>query len=429
MKLIKPLLSLSFAFALTMTSCSSSDDNSPVTPIDPEVKQSQYFLMTLSEGKGPIKNGFLKAYNTLPKGAIDNATGNTTATGGMGGYRQYGNRVYRMFDDNNSRAIGQFVFDEKGFYTTKSIAVEPKIAGSGNFTLTNDYTTGYYFEGAQPTQIQIFDPVGMAKKGMLGDYTDQINALEKKLNLQGVNFKAIGQHFLAINGNKLYADITFGKNQGAQGGMFDGVSKDVHIAVIDLTNGKWIGDTSVKNTGNIAFVDENPLYYFDENKDLYFVCQGIKTGGLGDQSKIARIRNNSNEVDQTWELDFNTMFSNVSSGKFSTIYVEKGKIVTLVNDVPLTNPQTINLTPIWKYVIIDIKTKTVTPIEIEGVTLVETPAAALGVSKIDNKKFIRVVNDTKLGYYELSNDLLKATPSIEIQKGGKPQGLFKVDKL
>ncbi|SEI92113.1 hypothetical protein SAMN04488018_1074 [Myroides marinus] len=429
MKLIKPLLSLSFAFALTMTSCSSSDDNSPVTPIDPEVKQSQYFLMTLSEGKGPIKNGFLKAYNTLPKGAIDNATGNTTATGGMGGYRQYGNRVYRMFDDNNSRVLGQFVFDEKGFYTTKSIAVEPKIAGSGNFTLTNDYTTGYYFEGAQPTQIQIFDPVGMAKKGMLGDYTDQINALEMKLNLQGVNFKAIGQHFLAINGNKLYADITFGKNQGAQGGMFDGVSKDVHIAVIDLTNGKWIGDTSVKNTGNIAFVDENPLYYFDENKDLYFVCQGIKTGGLGDQSKIARIKNNSNEVDQTWELDFNTMFSNVSSGKFSTIYVEKGKIVTLVNDVPLTNPQTINLTPIWKYVVIDIKTKTVTPIEIEGVTLVETPAAALGVSKIDNKKFIRVVNDTKLGYYELSNDLLKATPSIEIQKGGKPQGLFKVDKL
>ncbi|KZE81041.1 hypothetical protein AV926_09735 [Myroides marinus] len=429
MKLIKPLLSLSFAFALTMTSCSSSDDNSPVTPIDPEVKQSQYFLMTLSEGKGPIKNGFLKAYNTLPKGAIDNATGNTTATGGMGGYRQYGNRVYRMFDDNNSRALGQFVFDEKGFYTTKSIAVEPKIAGSGNFTLTNDYTTGYYFEGAQPTQIQIFDPVGMAKKGMLGDYTDQINALEKKLNLQGVNFKAIGQHLLAINGNKLYADITFGKNQGAQGGMFDGVSKDVHIAVIDLTNGKWIGDTSVKNTGNIAFVDENPLYYFDEKKDLYFVCQGIKTGGLGDQSKIARIKNNSNEVDQTWELDFNTMFSNVSSGKFSTIYVEKGKIVTLVNDVPLTNPQTINLTPIWKYVVIDIKTKTVTPIEIEGVTLVETPAAALGVSKIDNKKFIRVVNDTKLGYYELSNDLLKATPSIEIQKGGKPQGLFKVDKL
>lgn len=429
MKLIKPLLSLSFAFALTMTSCSSSDDNSPVTPIDPEVKQSQYFLMTLSEGKGPIKNGFLKAYNTLPKGAIDNATGNTTATGGMGGYRQYGNRVYRMFDDNNSRALGQFVFDEKGFYTTKSIAVEPKIAGSGNFTLTNDYTTGYYFEGAQPTQIQIFDPVGMAKKGMLGDYTDQINALEKKLNLQGVNFKAIGQHFLAINGNKLYADITFGKNQGAQGGMFDGVSKDVHIAVLDLTNGKWIGDTSVKDTGNIAFVDENPLYYFDENKDLYFVCQGIKTGGLGDQSKIARIKNNSNEVDQTWELDFNTMFSNVSSGKFSTIYVEKGKIVTLVNDVPLTNPQTINLTPIWKYVVIDIKTKTVTPIEIEGVTLVETPAAALGVSKIDNNKFIRVVNDTKLGYYELSNDLLKAKPSIEIQKGGKPQGLFKVDKL
>ncbi|WP_286412965.1 hypothetical protein [Myroides marinus] len=123
------------------------------------------------------------------------------------------------------------------------------------------------------------------------------------------------------------------------------------------------------------------------------------------------------------------MFSNVSSGKFSTIHVEKGKIVTLVNDVPLTNPQTINLTPIWKYVVIDIKTKTVTPIEIEGVTLVETPAAALGVSKIDNKKFIRVVNDTKLGYYELSDDLLKATPSIEIQKGGKPQGLFKVDKL
>lgn len=101
----------------------------------------------------------------------------------------------------------------------------------------------------------------------------------------------------------------------------------------------------------------------------------------------------------------------------------------MVNDVPLANPQTINLTPIWKYVVIDIKSKAVTPIQIEGVTLVETPAASLGVSKIDNKKFIRVVNDTKLGYYELSEDMLKATLSIEIQKGGKPQGLFKVNKL
>jgi len=93
MKIIKPLLSMSFVFALVMTSCSSSDDNNPVTPVDPEVKPSQYFVMTLSEGKGPIKNGFLKAYSTLPKGAIDNATGNTTASGGKGGYRQYGNRV------------------------------------------------------------------------------------------------------------------------------------------------------------------------------------------------------------------------------------------------------------------------------------------------------------------------------------------------
>jgi hypothetical protein len=210
--------------------------------------------------------------------------------------------------------------------------------------------------------------------------------------------------------------------------MFDGVSTDVHLAVIDLKTENWLAHTTVKNTGNIAFVDENPLYYFDENKDLYFITQGVKTGGLGDQSKIARIKNGANEVDASWELDFNTMFSQVASGKFSTIFVEKGKIITLVNDVALTDPQTINLTPIWKYVIIDIKTKSVSPIQIEGVTLVETPAAALGVSKIDNKRFIRVVSEAKQGFYELSSDFSTAKPAIAIGKGGKPQGLFKVNR-
>ena len=425
---MKRIVSLAFILPLVLTGCSSDDNAKPDPILPPTGKEAHYFVMTLAEGKGPIKNGFLKSYGELPSGTIDNATGNTTAAGGMGGYRQYGDRVYRMFDDNNARSLGQFVFTDQGFYTTTSIAVEPKIAGSGNFTLTNDHQTGYYFEGAQPTAIQIFDPISMTKKGQLGDYTTQIQQLEATLQLTGVNFRAIGQHFLAVNGDKLYADITFGKNQGAQGGMFDGVSSDVHLAVIDLKTGAWIAETAVKNTGNIAFVDENPLYYFDENKDLYLITQGIKTGGLGDQSKIARIKNGANQVDTTWELDFNTLFSQVASGKFSTIFVEKGKIITLVNEVTLADPQAINLTPIWKYVVIDIQTKAITPIAIEGVGLVETPAAALGVSKIDEKRFIRVVSDSKLGFYELSSDFLTAKPAITIGKGGKPQGLFKVNR-
>lgn len=427
MKTIKRILSLAFILPLVVTGC-SSDDTKGKDPEPPMDTDSMYFVMTLSEGKGPVKNGFLKGYQEFPTGLIDNATGNTTASGGMGGYRQYGDRVYRMFDDTNTRILGQFVFDKQGFYTTKTIAVEPKIAGSGNFTLTEDGNTGYYFEGATPMEIQIFDPINMVKKGKLGDYTTVIQRLEEELHLTGVNFRAIGQHLLAVNGDKLYADITFGKNQGAQGGMFDGVSTDVHLAVIDLKSGEWLAHTTVKNTGNIAFVDENPLYYLDENKDLYFITQGIKTGGLGDKSKISRIKQGANQVDTSWELDFNTLFSEVSSGKFSTIYVEKGKIVTLVNAIALTDPQTINLTPIWKYVVIDIQSKAITPIQIEGVTLVETPAAALGVSKIDKKRFIRVVSESKLGFYELSSDLMRAKPAISIGKGGKPQGLFKVNK-
>lgn len=425
---MKRIISLAFILPFVFTGCSSDDSTTSIGPENPEETSAMYFVMTLSEGKGPIKNGFLKGYPALPSGTIDNATGNTTASGGMGGYRQYGDRVYRMFNDDNGRSLGQFVFDDKGFYSTKSIAVEPKIAGSGNFTLSNDHSTGYYFEGATPTEIQLFDPVAMVKKGKLGDYAEQIQQVESEYQLTGVNFRAIGQHLLAVNGDKLYADLTFGKNQGAQGGMFDGVSADVHLAVIDLKTGKWLTHTRVKNTGNIAFVDENPLYYFDENKDLYFITQGVKTGGLGDQSKIARIKNGANEVDASWELDFNAMFSQVSSGKFSTIFVEKGKIITLVNEIALTDPQTINLTPIWKYVAIDIQTKNVTPIQIEGVTLVETPAAALGVSKIDNKRFIRVVSEAQLGFYELSSDFSTAKPSIAIGKGGKPQGLFKVNR-
>lgn len=429
MRIIKPLASISMCLTLALASCSSDDNSVTPGPVDPKPEEgtAMYYVMSLSEGKGPLKNGFLKSYNALPSGQIENATGNSTASGGMGGYRQYGNRVYRMFDDNNNRILGQFIFAEDGSYTTKSISVEPKIAGSGNFAIDNNNTTGYYFDGTNPLEIQMFDPETMASKGKFANYENEIKALETSLKLEGVKFRAIGQHMIAINGDKLYADITFGKNEGAQAGMFDGVAPDVHIAVIDLTNGKWLGSTAVKNTGNIAFIDENPLYYFDENKDLYFVCQGVKTGGLGDKSKIARIKNNATTVDTAWELDFNTLFS-TTSGKFSTIYVEKGKIVTLINDVPLENPQTINLTPIWKYITIDINTKAIQAIEIEGVTLVETPAAALGVSKVDDKKFIRVVTQDKNGFYELSQDFTKAKPSIEITKGGKPQGLFKVTK-
>ena len=63
MNYFKSLITLSLG--LFLFSACSSDDNGKENPTpDPTPITGNYYLMTVSEAKGPIKNGFLKKYKT-----------------------------------------------------------------------------------------------------------------------------------------------------------------------------------------------------------------------------------------------------------------------------------------------------------------------------------------------------------------------------
>src|SRR5690606_18070069 len=91
--------------------------------------------------------------------------------------------------------------------------------------------------------------------------------------------QSIGQHFLAVKNGKLFADVHYGKTKGAQSGMFDDYFSEIHMAVIDLNTGILEKTITYPNTGGIAYINDNPMYDFDSNGDLYLVTQGRSAVG------------------------------------------------------------------------------------------------------------------------------------------------------
>ncbi|WP_353196669.1 hypothetical protein, partial [Parapedobacter defluvii] len=323
-KKTKILGALAWSILIGFSSCKKDD------PGPGDGSSQKYLVQTMSE-IAQVKPGHTAAYSEFPTGTINNSA-QTGALGASGneGFRTYNGMVFKMFNGSFERGIYRLLVDGTGrvSYDTKSIKTSNSHSGSGNFVIEND-TKGYYWDGDSPWEIHTFNPTALERTGSLGNYEAEL-----KKSDAGINFQAIGQHFLAIKEGKLYADVTYSEGSEQRGGVFNDFFPDVTIAVIDLQTGDLEKTTVIKNTGAIAFINDNEMYSFDQQGNLYIVCQGTNAA-FGTNSKIARIKKGETDIDATWELKFSD-YRSADDGKFVGVFAEGDRLVLTVNTEPLT---------------------------------------------------------------------------------------------
>lgn len=415
------IIALFVASATLFTAC-SDDDHIPEPPAT-----EHYVLITLADRVSGTKAGFISTFDQFPSGTISNATAGSLEGQGMGGWRTHGNDIYKMFRTSDyATGIEKISIAPTGqvtagmFLASKDPSAAAKYFGTGNFVIRND-NLGYYWDAAEPTKIQKFDPTTMSNIGAI-DLAAAVN--ERGKDIPAINFRAVGQKFLAIKGNKLYANITYATGE-SQIGFFDDYFPDVYIAVIDLASESYEKTISIKNTGSIAYINENQMYDFDDNGDLYIVTQGRSS--LGGQSKIARIKANETDIDATWELDFHDDFTREYGGKFVNVFAKNGRLILTVNTEPLTGGKSgnINTADIWKFYSVDIATKRFNPIS--GVPVGTNPGAAMAAVEVDGKILLRgSTTSGENGYYEYDAATNSATLAFSVNVGGAVSGFHKV---
>ncbi|MBK1440175.1 hypothetical protein JHJ32_09275 [Parapedobacter sp. ISTM3] len=410
----------------TLASACSSDDPTPS-----QLTTDKYVLITLSDRVSGNKAGFISAFDELPTGTVSNSGAGSLEGQGMGGWRTHGNNIYKMFRTSdyatgiekiNVAADGTVTAGQ--FIASKNPTEADKYFGTGNFVIKDD-NLGYYWDAAEPTKIQKFNPSTMSNIGSL-DFADAIN--ERGEDGTGINFRAIGQKFLAIKGNKLFANLTYAKNTTSQGqiGFFDDFYPDVYIAVIDLGTETHEKTIAIKNTGSIAYINENHMYDFDTNGDLYIVCQG--RSAIGGQSKIVRIKANETDIDPSWELDFAGDFTDAYNGKFVGVFAKGGELILTVNTGPLTGGPNgnINSANIWKFYAVDVASKAFT--EITGVPVGTNPGAAMAAVEVDGKILLRGSTVSgENGYYEYDPASHSAELLFNVNVGGAVSGFHKIE--
>lgn len=407
---------LAIVAGIFLTGCSSDDDNSP--PIIPEPQIEKYVLITMSENN-LSKPGFATAFDELPSGNISNNGANSLQGMGFGGWRPYGDWLLKMFStETNSLGIERLTVTENGqINPEKFIAADNNTNGSGNFVIDTE-TSGYYWDGNSPLKIQTFNPTTMERTGEI-DLESVVN--ERGTDEADIKYRSIGQKFLAVKNGKLFANITYATTDGTQKGFWDDFYPDVYIAVINIADKTYEKTITIEDTGSIAYINDNNMYDFDTNGDLYIVTQG--RSAIGGKSKIVRIKSNTTDIDTSWSLNMDDI---QEGGKFVSVFAKDGKIITVIPNTALTGGPSgnINFEDVWDFYSIDIASGTRT--KISGIPSVTNPGAAFCAIEIDGKTLLRV--NTKAGdlngYFEL--DGLQATPLFNVTSGGSVSGLHKL---
>ncbi len=410
------LKSLALASLLAVPLVSCEDDGPEV-----EVKEGKYVLMTASE-RTNIPPGWITVFDELPSGNISNVTANSLQGQGMGGWRPYKSWLLKLFNTTDgAKGIDRLKIENGKVVQDKFLAGDNATNGTGNFVIVNE-TQGFYWDGASPLRIQTFNPTTLSRTGEI-DLTAAVN--ERGADESAILYRSAGQKFLAVKNGKLFANLTYAKTNTVQKGFFDDFYPDVYIAVIDIATGKYEKTTKINDTGSIAYINDNEMYSYDTNGDLYIVTQGRST--VGGKSKIVRIKANDTEVDTSWAIDMDDI---TTGGKFVSVYATNGKLITTVPNQPLTGGPTgnINFGDVWEFYVIDVATQAYT--KIAGVPASTNTGAAYGTLKIDGKLLIRVNSSEGNGYngyYELSSDLRSATPLFNVTEGGSVTGFYKVE--
>ncbi len=414
--IIKSPLLLVLAMSGLVLSC-NNDDPEPING-----GQYKYVLMT-GDHTTNIPPGAMTFYDEYPTGTVSaTPEGSRTLNGrGMGGWRIYNDQIFKMFlSADGSRTLERMKVTSTSITSDKYIAVDQTIpAGSGNFVIQNE-TKGFYFDSGDPYKLQIFNPATMERIGETPSYEDQITRSEA-----GITNTSIGRHFLAIKDGKLYANVNYSKGTANNTiGVFQDFFNAIFIAVIDLNTLALENIISYEGTANIAYFVDNQMYDFDDNGDLYFLTQGQSAAGK--DSKILRIKVGQHDIDRNWEIDMDAVNNGI--GKFTTIFVKNGRIITTIPNTALVGGPppagNINTGEIWEFYIFDI-TQPTQPRKIANLPLSRNTGASLGTVEVDGKILIRINNDTFNGYYELSNDWNSAAPSFQVN-GNAVTGFAKI---
>ncbi|MBD1425168.1 hypothetical protein [Sphingobacterium arenae] len=422
---MKPLKLKTGIIALTIgvlfAGCS---DNDGPTPDPDESQESKYVLITMSDNVN-TKPGYATAFDELPSGNVINNGNNSLQGLGFGGWRPYGNWLFKMFStDANALGIERLEVNADGKVTPgQFIAGDNTTNGTGNFVIV-DETKGYYWDGASPLKIQVFNPTTLSRTGDI-DLAEAVN--ERGADEPEILYRAIGQKFLSVKNGKLFANITYATSDGTQKGFWDDFYPDVYIAVIDIATSKHEKTIKIKDTGAITYINDNNMYDFDTNGDLYIVTQGVHPRGTGGKSKIVRIKANETDIDSDWSLDMDAI-TGEGPRKFVSVFAKDGKIITLIPNASLTGGPTgnINFEDVWEYFSIDIASKERT--KIGGVPVVTNPGAAFCAIEIDNKILLRVntKDGSSNGYFEYNPSTNSATELFKVTSGGSVSGLHKV---
>lgn len=399
------------------------------TPDTVDEGTSKYVLITLSDRVTGTKAGYISTFNAMPTGTISNVSSGSLEGQGMGGWRTYGNWIFKMFRTSDyATGIEKINIAADGTVTTgtfiasKNAAEAAKYFGTGNLVIQNE-TSGFYWDAAEPLKIQKFNPTTMANTGSL-DFATVVN--ERGATDANIKFRAIGQKFLAIKEGRLYANITYSELASGQSGFFDdSFENDVYIAVINVSTGAYEKTIKIENTSGIAYINENHMYDFDTNGDLYIVTQG-KTA-LGGDSKIVRIKASATDIDSSWELKYTDFPDAKSNGKFVNVFAKDGKLITTLNTVVLTGGGSgnINSADIWKFYSVNVSNKQFT--EISGIPVGTNPGAAMAVVEVDDKILLRgatLANGN--GYYQYNAAANSATKLFDVNIGGAVSGFYKV---
>ncbi len=407
-----------------LSSC-TKDDPDPL----PETTE-KYVLITLADRVSGTKAGFISAFDEYPTGTVSNATSGSLEGQGMGGWRVYENYIFKMFRTSDyATGIEKIEITKDGtvssgqFIASKDAAAAAKYFGTGNLVIQNQ-TSGFYWDAAEPTKIQKFNPATMANTGSL-DLSAAVQ--ERGEGVDAITFRSVGQKLLAIKGGKLFANITYATSPVNQIGFFDDYFPDVYIAVIDIATGNYEKTIKIEDTGSIAYINENHMYDFDTNGDLYIVTQG--RSALGGKSKIVRIKANATDIDSSWELKFSD-FRATDNGKFVGVFAKNGRLILTLNTETLTGggAGNINSADIWKFYSLDVSDASKTFREITGVPVGTNPGAAMAAVEVDGKILLR--GSTKAGengYYEYNAGTNSATLSFSVNVGGGVSGFHKIE--
>src|SRR5690606_14976284 len=128
-----------FTAATLFTACTKDG------PAPGQDSDTKYVLITLAQRDAGIKSGFISAFDEIPTGTISNAAAGSLEGQGMGGWRTYGNNIYKMFRTSDyAQGIEKIEVAADGtvtagqFIASKDAAAATKYFGTGNFVIQDE---------------------------------------------------------------------------------------------------------------------------------------------------------------------------------------------------------------------------------------------------------------------------------------------------